>query len=97
MIPQVSVVETVIGEVLAMTSSPSRDGLLIYVLSRDSRKKWRITVVKGATKLRWKLILVDGIIQVENNDIEMAITMDKRYVVLKVNFILKLILICSCT
>ena len=84
---QVSVVETVIGEVLAMASSPSPSGFLIYVLSRDSRKKWRITVLKGATKLRWKLLLVDEVLQVENNDIELAVTMDKRYLVLKVSFI----------
>ena len=81
---QVSPAETVVGESLAMTSTVISDQLVLYVLSRDSRKKWRITVVDAVTKTRKKLILIEEIIQVENNDIEMMVTADKKYIVLKV-------------
>ena len=81
---QVSPAETVVGESLAMTSTVISDQLVLYVLSRDSRKKWRITVVDAVTKTRKKLILFEEIIQVENNDIEMMVTADKKYIVLKV-------------
>ena len=81
---QVSPAETVVGESLAMTSTVISDQLVLYVLSRDSKKKWRITVVDAVTKTRKKLILIEEIIQVENNDIEMMVTADKKYIVLKV-------------
>ena len=68
-----------------MTSTVISDHLLLYVLSRDSRKKWRITVVEAVTKTRKKLILIEEIIQVENNDIEMMVATDKKYIVLKVS------------
>ena len=73
-----------VGESLAMTSTVISDQLVLYVLSRDSRKKWRITVVDAVTKTRKKLILIEEIIQVEDNDIEMMVTADKKYIVLKV-------------
>ena len=83
--PQVSIVETVVGEILGMTSSMVSDKLMLYALSRDSRKKWRVTAIDAASTIRKKLILVDDVMQVENNDLEMTLTADKKYLVLKVS------------
>ncbi len=78
------------GTVVAMTSYTDGDGMLLCLLLRDSNtpacsgRKWRLWVLDTVSMERRKTLILDENLQVEQGDVEMLVTTDNNYVVLKV-------------
>ena len=93
---QVTTVETVTGDVIAMTCSWLKpDKPVLYVVSRDSRKKWRVTVVDAITSTRQGLTLIRDVVKTQ--DVEIMLTANNKYLVFKVSdlYLLTLLSLCA--
>ena len=81
---QVTTVETVTGNVEAITCSwlkPEKP--VLYAVSRDSRKKWRVTVVDAIANTRQGLTLIRD--AVKTQELEIMLTANNKYLVMKVS------------